>query len=66
MDWALQLMNDVQYRIGRYYQGIGRDDFALASFKKYLHNRNHGVGSIYDSKPVEDFLRDLEPLPAAT
>lgn len=64
MDWALQLINDVQYRIGRYYQDVGRGDLAIASFRKYLHNRKHGVGSIYDSKSVEDFVHDLESLPA--
>jgi tetratricopeptide (TPR) repeat protein len=48
MDWALQLINDVQYRVGRYYQDIGRDDMAAEAFGKYIHNRDHGVGSIYD------------------
>ena len=48
MKWALQLLNDVHYRMGRYYQRIGKKELARESFRKYLHNRAHGVGSIYD------------------
>jgi tetratricopeptide (TPR) repeat protein len=56
MDWAMQLINDVHYRIGRYYQWKGDDERARASFAKYLHNRSHGVGSIYDKQPVEEYV----------
>ncbi len=56
MDWALQLVNDVHYRIGRYYQWKGDDHLARESFQKYVHNRKHGVGSIYDLKKVEEYL----------
>jgi len=56
MDWALQLVNDVHYRIGRYYQWKGDDNLARESFKKYVHNRKRGVTSIYDLKKVEEFL----------
>jgi tetratricopeptide (TPR) repeat protein len=53
MKWALQLINDVHYRLGRYYQQIGKKELAQGSFRKYLHNRAHGVGSIYDFAPEE-------------
>ncbi|HVS39785.1 MAG TPA: hypothetical protein VMS17_29780 [Gemmataceae bacterium] len=59
MDWALQLINDVHYRVGRYYQWKENSDQARVSFEKYLHNRRHGVGSIYDVKKVEDYLAGL-------
>jgi tetratricopeptide (TPR) repeat protein len=59
MDWALQLLNDVHYRMGRYYQWKGEDEQARISFEKYLHNRAHGVGSIYDVKTVERYLATL-------
>jgi tetratricopeptide (TPR) repeat protein len=61
MDWALQLVNDVHYRMGRYFQWSGQPELARASFEKYLHNRAHGVGSIYDAKPVQEFLATLPP-----
>lgn len=48
MDWAMQLLNDVHYRVGKYYMRRGQLEQAKASFAKYLHNRSHGVGSIYD------------------
>ena len=48
MDWALQLVNDIHFRVARYYQGVGRHDLAAESFAKYVHNREHGVASIYD------------------
>jgi tetratricopeptide (TPR) repeat protein len=58
MKWALQLLNDVHYRMGRYYQRMGKKDLAIESFRKYLHNRAHGVGSIYDlSKAKEELAR---------
>ncbi len=60
MDWAMQLVNDVHYRMGRYFQHQGRDEQARASFAKYLHNRGHGVSSLYDRKPVELYLAGLE------
>ncbi len=63
MDWALQLINDVQYRIGRYYQWKKKPEEARVSFEKYLHNRKHGVGSIYDVKQVEKYLATLKPAP---
>jgi tetratricopeptide (TPR) repeat protein len=58
MDWALQLVNDVHYRIGRYYQHLGETDLARESFAKYLHNREHGAGSIYDKREVESYLSE--------
>lgn len=59
MDWALQLLNDVHYRMGKYYLRGGNDEQALMSFKKYLQNRSHGVGSIYDREEVESYLAKL-------
>jgi tetratricopeptide (TPR) repeat protein len=56
MDWALQLLNDVHYRIARYYQHKADWTSARKSFEKYLHNRRHGVGSIYDRKAAEEYL----------
>ena len=56
MDWAMQIINDVHYRMGRYYRRKGNDEMARVSFQKYLHNRGHGVGSIYDTKKVEEYL----------
>lgn len=60
MDWAMQLLNDVHYRIGRYYEWKRKLEQARVSFEKYLHNRNHGVGSIYDKKQVEKILATLD------
>jgi tetratricopeptide (TPR) repeat protein len=65
MDAALQLINDVHYRVGRYYQWKGDRENACVSFRKYLHNRAHGVGSIYDAEQVKRYLRQLAPEPAA-
>lgn len=59
MDWALQLVNDVHYRIGRFNQWKGEKELACASFKKYLHNRAHGIASIYDESEVHGFLAEL-------
>jgi tetratricopeptide (TPR) repeat protein len=56
MDWALQLVNDVQYRLALYYQRHGMDELARQSFEKYLHNRKHGVGSIYSASTAEKHL----------
>jgi len=59
VDWAMQLLNDVHYRMGRYFQGKGDGEQARTSFDKYLHNRAHGVGSIYEQKQVEEYLTQL-------
>jgi tetratricopeptide (TPR) repeat protein len=59
MDHALRLLNDVHYRIGRYYQHHGPPELAREAFAKYLHNRGHGVASTYDSAPVERYLSKL-------
>lgn len=59
MDWALQLINDVQFRVARYYQSIGRDELAGGAFAKYVHNRQHGVGSIYDLAVAQRYLAGL-------
>lgn len=56
MEWALQLLNDVHYRVGRYYQSIGRDDLAAEAFGKYIHNREHGVDSIYDLSVAKRYV----------
>jgi tetratricopeptide (TPR) repeat protein len=61
MDWAMQLINDVHYRMGKYYQWKKNPEQARVSFKKYLHNRAHGVGSIYDKQKVEKYLEELTP-----
>jgi tetratricopeptide (TPR) repeat protein len=66
MDWALQLVNDVHYRIGRYYQRHGQDELARQAFQKHLHNRDHGVGSIYDRGQVESLLQALVASAAPT
>jgi tetratricopeptide (TPR) repeat protein len=59
MEWALQLVNDAQYRLARYYQWEGDHERARASFQKYLHNRAHGVTSIYDEAQVKQYLAGL-------
>jgi len=59
MDWALQLINDVHYRMGRYFQHKGKEQLARASFEKYLHNRSHGVGSIYTVGDANKYLAQL-------
>ena len=59
MGWALQLLNDVHYRMGRYYQRLGKKELASESFRKYLHNREHGVGSIYDLSKAEEYLSQV-------
>jgi tetratricopeptide (TPR) repeat protein len=59
MDWALQLLNDVHYRMGRYYEWKGKPEQARISYEKYVHNRRHGVGSIYSMKEVEKRLAAL-------
>jgi tetratricopeptide (TPR) repeat protein len=60
MDWALQLINDVHYRMGRYFQHRGQVQLARTSFEKYLHNRRHGVSSIYDADDVKKLLGELK------
>jgi tetratricopeptide (TPR) repeat protein len=62
MKWAMQLLNDVHYRMGLIHYFLGEDALARISFEKYLHNRRHGVGSIYDAKEVK---KQLAELPAA-
>lgn len=59
MDWALQLINDVHYRVARYYQTIGRGDLAAESLRKYVHNREHGVGSIYNLDSAKSYLSQI-------
>jgi tetratricopeptide (TPR) repeat protein len=59
MDWALQLLNDVHFRMGRFFQWKENHDRARASFEKYLHNRRHGVTSLYDTKVAQDYLDSL-------
>jgi len=59
MDWALQLINDVHFRMGRYFHWKGQDQLAAESFKKYLHNRKHGVTSLYDAKKAEEYLAEV-------
>jgi predicted Zn-dependent protease len=60
VDWAMQLLNDVHYRVGKYYMRKGQLEQAKASFTKYLHNRSHGVGSIYDKEQVEAYVAQLD------
>jgi len=65
MDQALQLVNDVHYRMGRYFQWQGEHPQARASFQKYLHNRKHGVASIYDKNEAEKHLAEVSLEPPA-
>jgi tetratricopeptide (TPR) repeat protein len=60
LDWAMQLLNDVHYRMGKYYMRKGEYENAKASFMKYVNNRAHGVGSIYDEKQVKSYLTELD------
>jgi tetratricopeptide (TPR) repeat protein len=57
--WAMQLLNDVHYRMGQVHYFLGEDDLARLSFEKYLHNRQHGVGSLYDSKEVKTIVAQV-------
>ena len=59
MKWAMQLLNDVHYRMGQIHLFLGEDAQARVSFEKYLSNRRHGVGSIYDSNEVKRELAKL-------
>jgi tetratricopeptide (TPR) repeat protein len=59
MDWALRLINDVHYRMGRLFQRRGDLALARASFEKYLHNRAHGVASTYDEEQVKKYLEAI-------
>lgn len=61
MDQAMRLVNDVHYRLGRYYLWKGEPQSARTSFEKYLHNRAHGVGSSYDARLVKEELARLPP-----
>jgi hypothetical protein len=49
----------VHYRVGRYYQRVGEKRLAAEAYRKYVHNRGHGVGSIYDTKKVEEYLAQV-------
>jgi tetratricopeptide (TPR) repeat protein len=53
MGWALRLVNDVLYRVGRYYQWAGKAETAKEYFAKHLHNRGKGVESTYEISEVE-------------
>lgn len=59
MKWALQLLNDVHFRMGRVHQFLGEDSQARVSFQKYVHNRAHGVGSLYDLAEARRQLAEL-------
>lgn len=59
MDWALQLLNDCHFRMGRCSQFLGDNKAAQLSFLKYLHNRSHGVGSIYEREIAEKHLAEV-------
>ena len=59
MDWALQLVNDVHFKLAKYYQWAGKNVWAMESTKKYLHNRKHGVGSLYDVRDAESIVHAL-------
>jgi hypothetical protein len=50
--------------MGRAYQALGEDALARQSFAKHLHNRAHGVGSIYETGLAECYLRELGNVPA--
>lgn len=60
MEWALELINDVHYRMGRLFQRLGDWPRARVSFEKYLHNRRHGVASSYELEAVEKFLEEAK------
>jgi tetratricopeptide (TPR) repeat protein len=59
MDHAMRLLNDVHYRLGRYYLWKKEPQLTRTSFEKYLHNRAHGVASSYDEKLVRAELAKL-------
>lgn len=59
LDWALQLVNDVHFRMGRCYHWLNHWDKAARSFQSYLHNCSHGVASLYDVKVAERCLRAI-------
>ena len=60
MDWALQLVNDVHFRMARCYEHLGNLELAKQSFAKYLHNRDHGVGSLYDAATAQQRLTVID------
>jgi tetratricopeptide (TPR) repeat protein len=62
---AMRLLNDVHYRLGRYYQWRNQRDLARQSFGKYLHNVEHGVASTYSAKDARKFLGELEKAASA-
>jgi len=59
MDWAMSLDNDVHFRMGRLYQFLRRNDQARVSYEKYIHNRTHGVASIYDLEEARRHLAEV-------
>jgi tetratricopeptide (TPR) repeat protein len=60
MKWAMQLLNDVHYRMGFIHYFLSEDAQARISFEKYLYNRSRGVGSIYDAEEVKKHLAELQ------
>lgn len=59
MKWAMQLLNDVHFRMGRIHQSLGEDSQARVSYEKYIHNRAHGVGSLYGLAEARRQLAEL-------
>jgi tetratricopeptide (TPR) repeat protein len=57
--WALQLLNDCHYRMGRCYQSLGELKEAQLSLLKYLHNLHHGAGTIYGKAKAEAALAEI-------
>lgn len=60
MDWAMQLINDVHFRMGRCRQSLKQWGPARQSLRKYVHNRRHGVGSLYQLKTALRCLEQVE------
>jgi hypothetical protein len=57
--WASQLVNDVHYRMGCLYEFLSQDAQARVSFEKYIHNRSHGVSSLYDLEEARGHLAEV-------
>jgi tetratricopeptide (TPR) repeat protein len=66
MDWALRLLNDVHYRMGRYFQFLGEHRLAARSLEKYLHNRSHGVESTYSEDQARKYLDEALQFSSST
>ena len=64
MKWAVRLLNDVHYSMGRLNHWLSVDAKAKVSFGKYLHNRQHGMESNYKIAEVKQYLADMELEPA--